>query len=473
MYYKDSNTMQIYNNEIKDGLADKINCNSIAFTCLAETITKPSQAEEIKAFAAIGEGRNFDLYYIQSILASVGINLNDDVFLPEEIWAARNTPIHKQFNYMHNEKDIIGAITDSIVLDSQGNVVSSVDNISNIKDIATQAVIWTNWTDKTAEERLGKLIASIEAGELYVSMECLFNKFDYLIEKSVGLTLIPRNEQSSFLTKHLRTFGGDGQFDGGKIYRVLRDFTFSGKGLVNKPANPRSIISDSLFGGKAIAEVDINKLLSSKSEYIMTEEVLKKEIAELKEALAKANEAIAVFKDVEAKQVTAEVNGLKAQIDALKTLAADTKAAMEDMEKEDKKKMDEAKCEADKRFAETEAKLVEAQAKLAEAQVEKIVAERCSKLVAANVDEAKAKEVVKTFASLNDEQFTQIVALYENKAPEKTTASTSVDDAITQATAGTSNVNLNLNSDQTEDRITTLTKSLAVNLNLSKKKSKE
>ncbi len=466
----------IYDQEIKDGLADKIKCNSIAFSCLAETIKKPSD-EEVKAFASLGQGRNFDLYYIQSILASVGINKNDDVFLPEEIWAAKDTPVHKQFNYMHNEKDIIGTITDSIVLDSEGNVVSSIENVGNIRDIATQAVIWTNWTDKATEERLNKLIASIEANELYVSMECLFNKFDYLIVKSVGLTLVPRTQQSSFLSKHLRSFGGDGQFDGDKIYRVLRDFTFSGKGLVDNPANPRSIISDSLFGNKAIAEIkienNVNKLLLSKSENIMEEE-LKKEIAELKSALSKANEAIAGFKDVEAKQATAEVNGLKAQIEALKTLAAETKAAMEDMEKEDEKKTEEAKSAFDAKYSLVEAKLIEAEAKLAEAQIEKVIAERCSKLVAANVDELKAKEVVKTFASLNDEQFIQIVALYESKPVDKTVATTTdVDDALTQSTASTTNVNLNLNGDQTEDRIVTLTKSLASNLKLSKKKSKE
>jgi hypothetical protein len=44
------------------------------------------------------------------------------------------------------------------------------------------------------------------------------------------------------LTKHLRAYGGTGEYENYKVGRSLRGISFSGKGLVNKPANPRSII---------------------------------------------------------------------------------------------------------------------------------------------------------------------------------------------------------------------------------------
>jgi hypothetical protein len=46
------------------------------------------------------------------------------------------------------------------------------------------------------------------------------------------------------LTSHLRAYGGPGIFDDFRIGRVLRKITFSGKGFVDKPANPDSIIFD-------------------------------------------------------------------------------------------------------------------------------------------------------------------------------------------------------------------------------------
>ncbi|NBP87745.1 MAG: DUF11 domain-containing protein [Planctomycetia bacterium] len=48
---------------------------------------------------------------------------NDDIFLADEMWAARKTPKDKQFNYMHNEKDIIGHITGNYVVDFNGELI--------------------------------------------------------------------------------------------------------------------------------------------------------------------------------------------------------------------------------------------------------------------------------------------------------------------------------------------------------------
>ena len=574
-----------YNQEIKDGLSDKLANNTVAFTCSVTKSNVPSEATA-KAVAAFGAGRNFDLYYIQSILASIAANKNDDWFLPEEIWAARQTPVHKQLNYMHDEKNIIGVITDSILLNSAGEYVLTEENINSITDIATQAVIWTHWDDKKVESNISKIIASIEENKLFVSMEALFKKFDYMLVSSTGFAkIVARSEATAFLTKYLRCYGGSGEFDNHRVYRILRDFTFSGKGIVEDPANPRSIIGESFFDNSddcsccddcdgttelvdgvefedgedscecfdsAVAAVDkkvklnkpfrtpggpkkfsvyvkndkgnvvkvnfgdpnmsikrdnperkksfrarhncdnpgpkwkarywsckfwsstdVSKLVSTKAENIM-EDVVQKEVAELKSALAKANETITSLKAQEADKATAEVADLKAQVKALKALAEETQAKMEETDKECAAKVDEMEKDCaekmDKMEKETCSKLAEATAQLEKIKSEKIVAERTSKLVSANVPEDKAAEVVKTFASVSDDVFSEIAALYAVKAGtnDKTTVTTDVKEAVDAAktVAGvTATTNVTIDESKPEDGLVDLSKSLAVKLN--------
>jgi len=463
-------TIQAFTKEIEDGLQAQLSNNTIAFNCSLSKSDVPTDVT-LKSVAAFKDGRNFDLYYLQAILASVGPNKNDDWFLPEEVWAARETPIHKQLNYMHNEKDIIGVITDSILLDAQGNTIFADVSVPSIKDIATQAVIWTHWEDQVMTDKVDKIIASIEENKLFVSMEALFKKFDYMIVKNGQSEIIERTEATSFLTKYLRSFGGDGLYEGNSIYRVLRDFTFSGKGIVSDPANPRSIIDDSLFVSNPTQEVvassHFEEIISTQAENIMEEE-LKKEIAELKAALAKANETVAAVKSAEASKATAELEDLKAQVTALKTLAADTKAKMDEMEKDCAEKMDSKDKEAKDKMDEAEARVVAAEAKLAEVLAEKIVAERCSQLIAENVDADEAKALVKTFASLNDELFSQVVAIHKKSVKtEKTQATTSsetVEDAIDQAKASQKADAKITEVEVSDDEMTALSKSIASKL---------
>ena len=177
-------------------------------------------------------------------LVSTGWNKNDDVFQTKATWDARNTPEDKQFNLMHNENDIIGHITGSYVVDKDGNVVED-DTQPDDFDIITEAVLYNSWTDPENRQRMNQIIAEIEEGKWFVSMECLFAGFDYaLLDDNGGAKLLERNEGSAFLTKHLRAYGGNGEYEGYKLGRSLRDISFSGKGLVSKPANPRSVILD-------------------------------------------------------------------------------------------------------------------------------------------------------------------------------------------------------------------------------------
>lgn len=196
------------------------------------------------------------------------------------------------------------------------------------------------------------------------------------------------------------------------------------------------------------------------------EEELKKEIAELKAALAKANETVAAVKAAEASKATAEVEDLKAQVVALKTLAADTKAKMDEMEKDCAEKMDSKDKENKDKMDEAEARVKAAETKLAEVLAEKIVAERCNQLIAENVDADEAKALVKTFASLNDELFSQVVAIHKKGKTEKVqaTSSETVEDAIDQAKASQKAEAQITDVEVSDDEMTALSKSIASKL---------
>lgn len=202
----------------------------------------------------------------------------------------------------------------------------------------------------------------------------------------------------------------------------------------------------------------------------MSEELFQKEIAELKMKLVTANETIASMKRAEAQKVAAQVGELQSQVAALTTVASEAKAAMDKMEKEYAEKMSNMDKENCEKMKCAQAELMDVKAKLAEVESQKITAERVSRLVSSNVPHDKAEEVVKTFASLSDELFSQIIPLYE----QKTVASkdTSVNDAIDKAKASRNDLDKSNTNDNKadEDRITALTKSIASKLNFAKKK---
>ena len=103
---------------------------SIAYSSLAVPHSPTTEEQEkAKSLTLVKCGKSnpnqFDLYYLTSVLVSSGWNKNDDVFDIRESWAARKTPEDKQFNYMHDETDIIGHITDNMVVDFEGNRLDS------------------------------------------------------------------------------------------------------------------------------------------------------------------------------------------------------------------------------------------------------------------------------------------------------------------------------------------------------------
>ena len=409
--------MRIYKSELEAGLEDAIKANaSVAYSSpVSFYIPNKEQKESIKTLvvaedSAVAENKDqYDLYYLSSILVSTGWNKNDDVFDMGETWAAKDTPSDKQFNFMHNEADIIGHITGSVVLDQDGNEVEDISNIDKF-DIATSAVLYNSWTSPELKERMDKLIAEIEEGKWFVSMECLFNDFDYAIVTPEGSEqVVARDEASAFLTKHLRAYGGTGKYEGYTIGRLLRNIAFSGKGLVSNPANPRSVILNDVNPfANAQAEEITNSNINMENKDMS--DVLKEQVEELKAELATAKEAT---KALETEMTTQKEEEIQSKIEAFEAVVSEKDEAI--AEAQAAVEAAEAKvAELQEAIAKKDEELAEALAKIEAHEAEVKAMARRAALVEACADEEEVEAILESFAEATDEMFEQVVALKKN-----------------------------------------------------------
>ena len=409
--------MKIYKSEIQAGLEDAIKANaSIAYSSPVSFYTPNiEQKESIKNLVvaqdkAISENKDqYDLYYLSSILVSTGWNKNDDVFDLNETWGAKETPVDKQFNFMHDESDIIGHITGSVVLDSDGNEIDDISNIDKF-DIATSAVLYNSWTTPELRERMSKLIAEIEEGKWFVSMECLFNNFDYAVVSPDGEnTVVSRDETSAFLTKHLRAYGGSGKYEGYTVGRLLRNIAFSGKGLVSNPANPRSVILNDVNPFEETQALELSNS-SINMENCDMSDVLKEQVEELKAELVTAKEAAKALETEMTKQkeeeIQSKIEAFEAVVSEKDEAIAEAQAAVEAAE---------AKlAELQEAIAKKDEELAEALAKIEAHEAEVKAMARRAALVEAGAEEEEVESILEAFADATDEMFEQVVALKKN-----------------------------------------------------------
>jgi hypothetical protein len=412
--------MKIYQNEITDGIAEVVRTDTSVAYCVPATIsTVPHSScsreflDKIKASSA--NPKQVDLYYLKSVLVSTGWNKNDDVFSPEATWAARSTPEDKQFNFMHNENDIIGHITGSYVVDRDGNAIAeNTEDTPKEFDIITEAVLYNSWTNTENRERMQQIIAEIEEGKWFVSMECLFAGFDYSILGEDGQAkVVARDEKSSFLTKHLRAYGGTGEYEGYKIGRSLRDISFSGKGLVSKPANPRSVILDA---SKAFSTNDSNFTQVSQGEVNMADtNVLERQLAEVQTELASAKE--------ENKAIRAQIEAAKDKeyADTIASLEGDLTAKADEISALQEKlaATEEAVKSLEDSIADMHGKMEKKEEEMKKMKKMQRDEKRKASLVEAGFDADEAEESVALYDVLEDEAFNTIVAMYNKKMKAK------------------------------------------------------
>jgi len=415
----------IYQSEINDGLADQIQNNSVACYAIAESNAKPSPEAVEKLQKILAEGRDsgelalaenkgqIDLFYLKSILVSTGWNKNDDVFDPKELWEARHTPEDKPFNFMHDENDIIGHITANEVVDFDGNPVDqNSEEIPGQFNILTSAVIYTEWSDPDRRSRIQNLVQEIEENKWFVSMECLFPNFDYALAKDGEFRVIRRNEASAFLTKHLRSYGGDGKYEDYQVGRLLRNLSFSGKGLVSKPANPRSII---LEGNDFFDESQSKVLsLSSLKEKNMSDNY-EKQVDDLRAELAEAKAANEALKEKVVAEQQAEfeekIQSLEATIASLSEKVSEQAAANETLAKSLE--------EAQEAMAAKDEDMKKKMEELKEMKKKEAMYKRKAELEEAGFDAEEASATVAEFELVDDETFSKIVAMMKKKAGDK------------------------------------------------------
>jgi hypothetical protein len=415
--------MKIYKSEIADGLEGSLKNNTIACLAVAEKASNSLSFPELTADTeeqlkklGVSKAENkdqFDLYYLQSILVSTGWNKNDDVFDPQELWAARNTPEDKPFNFMHDEKDIIGHITANDVVDFEGSVVTEDSEVPSTFNILTSAVIYTEWSDPEQRDRMQKIVAEIENGKWFVSMECLFPDFDYALANDEGdMRVVPRDEASAFLTKYLRSYGGNGKYENYRVGRLLRNLSFSGKGLVSKPANPRSII---LEGNDLFDESQAQILtISSPKENDMSEN-LDKQIDDLRAELAEAKVANEALKD---KVVAEQHTELSEKIQSLEVTVAEQAEKLAEQTSANETLAESLKSQ-EEALANKDEEMKEKMDELRDMKKKEAMMKRRAELEEAGLDTEEASATLEEFSSVDDDTFAKVIALMKRRSTKK------------------------------------------------------
>ena len=467
--------MQIYQHEINDNLREVVESStSIAFTCdiindkpetcpscnskiVCENNSNQCSIATTEIAEAAEKEKQDDLYYLNSVLVSAGWNKNDDVFSTQSLWAARDTPVDKQFNLMHDESDIIGHITNALVMDQDGKILEDIseEDLPEKFDIITSAVIYKTWSDIEMRMRINDLTEEIDDGKWSVSMECVFTDFDYALVSPDGQDkVLARDEQSSFLTKHLRAYGGTGEYEGYKLGRLLKGFFFSGKGLVEKPANPRSIIfSEDVDPFNASGSVNFTNFLtlresnmtkalneieqvdSAKAEVdetqspemiadeateaqpeeeVNTDPTLEAKVAELEAAILEMAE-----KYDTAMKEWAGKDGEEEEKEDEEARVEDEAEKMEDEEEEEKvEEEEEEEVEADDdKKKEYEMIIKDKEDELEAMKEEMARITRKASLSNAGVDEVTADALIQKFSGASDEMFATVVELAKAKTP--------------------------------------------------------
>lgn len=401
----------------------------------------------------------FDLFYLNTILVTTGCNKNFDVFTKSPTWAARYSPVHKQFNLEHDQSKIIGHMTTAKAVDENFNPIAddaSIDDVPDKFHILTGAVIYRVLSDEKAQEDIDRIIEEIADNQWYVSMECLFRGFDYAAIASNGeQRVIPRNEETAWLTKHLRQYGGSGEYNGYTLGRVLNNITFSGKGLVRKPANPDSIIFNENVKAFHTVYANLGYILNndnSDSNNLTlgnismpndtdTDTNKNKDgdkVTALEKLLEQARSEIKTLseqvKTHESSATTAKITSLESDLKAKSDKVIQLEAEL--------KTLTDTKSDLETKLKASEDRAVKAEKEVADAKAAEQTRARVEKLTKIHAPEAEAKQVVALFNDKNDEQFDAIVSLFSSKWKAPTTSTPENSTATTTAAAPAAKTNL-------------------------------
>jgi hypothetical protein len=381
---------------------------------------------------------------------------------------------------------------------------SPVENLPDTYHILTGSVIYSGYSIPELKERSQKLIAEIESGEKYVSMECFFKGFDYgLLNKTSGeYKILSRNEATAYLTKYLRSYGGLGEHDNYKIGRVLRKITFSGKGFVDKPANPDSIIftkdnllnkndnislekkDDFIISGVSNIQSNLNTVENSTMNEVTS-------VAETEQKIETQTETTPVEEvtvtEVASTNMDELQNSLKAHQEEVQQLKADFEKTVNELNEAIAKKRGEM-AKKDEEVKKMKADLDTALEAIAAYKKSEEVAmkkekkmKRVAQLLEKGVDNEIALSTVDKFESIDDEAFEAVILLagkmppwLKDKMDDKTeeedkkskkkaseTISATTDPAVLETAEVEENVNLTVGQDEVENSVSSTRAALA------------
>lgn len=409
--------IDIFQKEIDDKLDEMIRANaSIAYTApiIIKDVKVVPPTVDVPGFMVASVD---DLFPMNSILASTGWNLNDDVFDPVQMWMAKHSPVNKPFNMDHVQRDIIGHITACLPVDDSLAAIpldTPIDSLPDPYHLLTSSVIYKMYPDDPDfEASIARTINEIRDNQWFVSMECLFQGFDYAVRSAnASQKVIERNQETAFLTKHLRAYSGTGAYNNQRIGRLMKNITFSGKGLVRNPGNPNSVIFADRHKFIAASKDVVYLTNESESSNNLPEKPtmdLQEQINELKAALTKVTSE---KEKLSSELADANVNSFKTKASELETSVKAKDEALAVAQKEIDTLKATVKVAEDKVVAaEKDAK--ELADKFEKMKKDKSKSDRISKLVAASFPLDKAEMLVAGFENSTDEEFEGIVTLAE------------------------------------------------------------
>jgi hypothetical protein len=487
--------VRIYAVEKNDGLEDLL-ANSVA-TFISQARVGTQNKDDVQKLLASLKGSagiysvedlighdQPDLAVIVSVLASVGWNLNDDIFTPEELWAAKSTPIHKPMNHMHDSSTIIGHIVNSFAVDkvSGNEIISESDDIPNDFDIEVAGILYKGLNNPSRAQLVNQILEMAQKGEMFVSMECFFNDFDYgFLNSDTGETqVLERTETTAFLTKHLRAFNGSGEFQGYRIGRVLKDFTFGGQGFVTNPANPESVIklaANKVAASSGFENIGLEKIVKGGVTGMDEKEI--KALQEAKDALTKELDTIKAEKEA----VDSELEALRAEdfttkIEALNAKIEELTAEVTEATEMAKKTQSE-KVELQKKLDETVKKAEAVECEFATMKKNIKAQERLGKLMEVReVDDSNKDATLAELAEMTDETFNIVIKYAGKTEGNSEEVNDSGDDDTDKTTAALDNTKVDenepdLNAGNEDTQTTTSETALALAHTLVKMKEEE
>ena len=442
--------------------------------------------EQIQAGCGIGPMETEDLFFFRSIMATSSVNLNDDGFLAQEMFKARNTPVAKFVNIEH-EADacavefgaggIVGTIVNSFMMDRDMVLIDpNIEQAPAFFHLGTTNVIWRHLSNEMMRAKATLLIKKIQEGSMAVSMESMFTGFDYGLATyheedgtimTDNLEIVERNDETAFMTKHLRSYGGSGEFQGKKLVRMLKGITFTGLGVVSEPANPSSVmLKDEDILKKSEKSEEVPSVAASSGVYNNddTSKTESKMTDILESQLKEANDVIAELrKELElAKELSLKVDFEKAQKEL-----EDAQAAIESKE-EVIKTLESAKAcmcnQYEEKAAELEAVKKEKEelaAKLAELEKTQVEATRINAFKNKGYDETEASDIVAKLTSLDNETFDVVLAGYAEKSVPADETEIKVEDVEDPAEAATASFNPQVEEEAPEVAFARLAKGIA------------